>query len=69
MDRDEQAIRKLIKKWLDASRSGDTKTVLSLMAPESIEFLERRRVSSQRLAKPLIQHAADAFGGLDNGCN
>ena len=38
MDSDEQAIRKLIETWLTATRAGDTKTVLSLMA-EDVVFL------------------------------
>ena len=38
MTSDERAIRKLIATWLDASKVGDTKTVLSLMA-EDVVFL------------------------------
>jgi uncharacterized protein (TIGR02246 family) len=36
MDRDEQAIRDLIATWLSASKSGDTKKVLSLMADDVV---------------------------------
>ena len=38
MTSDERAIRELIATWLDASKVGDTKTVLSLMA-EDVVFL------------------------------
>jgi uncharacterized protein (TIGR02246 family) len=36
MKNDEQAIRNLIERWLAASKSGDTATVLSLMADDVI---------------------------------
>jgi uncharacterized protein (TIGR02246 family) len=36
MERDEQAIRDLIATWLAASKAGDTKTVLSLMAADVV---------------------------------
>jgi uncharacterized protein (TIGR02246 family) len=36
MQQDEQAIRSLVKKWLDASRAADTATVLSLMADDVV---------------------------------
>jgi uncharacterized protein (TIGR02246 family) len=39
MHSDEQAIRDLITTWLAASKSGDEKTVLSLMA-EDVVFLQ-----------------------------
>jgi uncharacterized protein (TIGR02246 family) len=38
MTSDERSIRELIATWLDASKVGDTKTVLSLMA-EDVVFL------------------------------
>src|SRR4051812_17087352 len=36
MEKDEQAIRDLVDKWLAASRSGDLPTVLSLMADDVV---------------------------------
>jgi uncharacterized protein (TIGR02246 family) len=39
MHSDEQAIRDLVTTWLEASKSGDEKTVLSLMA-EDVVFLQ-----------------------------
>jgi uncharacterized protein (TIGR02246 family) len=36
MKKDEQAIRDLVKTWLSASKSGDTATVLSLMADDVV---------------------------------
>jgi uncharacterized protein (TIGR02246 family) len=38
MQDDEQAIRRLVTTWLDASKAGDTEKVLSLMA-EDVVFL------------------------------
>jgi uncharacterized protein (TIGR02246 family) len=38
MDRDEQEIRQLVATWMAATKTGDTKTVLSLMA-EDVVFL------------------------------
>ena len=34
--RDEQAIRDLVKTWMDASRAGDVQTVLSLMSDDVV---------------------------------
>jgi uncharacterized protein (TIGR02246 family) len=36
MQNDEQAIRELVETWLSASRAGDTKKVLSLMADDAV---------------------------------
>ncbi|MEA2824403.1 MAG: hypothetical protein QOF03_885 [Alphaproteobacteria bacterium] len=38
MSEDERAIRRAIQKWMDASKAGDTATVLSLMA-EDVLFM------------------------------
>ena len=36
MSRDEQAIRALVARWLEATREGDVDAVLALMAPDAI---------------------------------
>jgi uncharacterized protein (TIGR02246 family) len=36
MENDEQAIRQLVRTWLDASKAGDTDKVLSLMADDVV---------------------------------
>ena len=36
MNSDEEAIRALIARWIDATRAGDVDTVLSLMAPDAV---------------------------------
>lgn len=36
MSPDEQAIRDLVAKWMEASKAGDTETVLSLMADDVV---------------------------------
>jgi uncharacterized protein (TIGR02246 family) len=38
MEADETAIRELVNRWMDASREGDTETVLGLMA-EDVVFM------------------------------
>lgn len=52
MDKDEQEIRQLVATWISASKSGDTETVLSLMA-DDVVFLTPGR-------SPIIGKAAFA---------
>lgn len=52
MSADEQAIRALITRWIDATRAGDVEAVLSLMAPDAV-FL----VAGQ---PPMVGHEAFA---------
>jgi uncharacterized protein (TIGR02246 family) len=52
MGSDEQEIRQLVAKWIEATKTGDTETVLSLMA-DDVVFL----VTGQR---PMIGKAAFA---------
>lgn len=42
MPNDEQAIRDVIARWMDASKGGDTGTVLSLMDPDVVFLLPGR---------------------------
>lgn len=42
MDKDEKAIRDLVATWMSASKSGDLKTVLSLMADDVIFMMPGR---------------------------
>jgi uncharacterized protein (TIGR02246 family) len=42
MDKDEQAIRELVATWMSASKAGDLKTVLSLMAEDVIFMVPGR---------------------------
>jgi uncharacterized protein (TIGR02246 family) len=42
MDKDEQAIRDLVATWMSASKSGDLKTVLSLMADDVVFMVPGR---------------------------
>ncbi len=57
MSDDEQAIRTLVARWLEATRAGDVDSVLSLMAPDAV-FL----VAGQ---PPMVGH--DAFAGSLRG--
>lgn len=36
MSADEQAIRELIERWIEATRGGDVETILALMAPDAV---------------------------------
>jgi uncharacterized protein (TIGR02246 family) len=56
MDGDEQAIRKLIETWMTATRAGDTKTVLDLMA-DDVVFLVA--------GKPPIRGKSEFAAGLN----
>jgi uncharacterized protein (TIGR02246 family) len=42
MQTDEQAIRELVNKWMDASKAGDIATVLSLMSDDVIFMVPGR---------------------------
>lgn len=42
MSSDEQAIRNLVQTWMDASISGDTETVLSLMSDDAVFMVPGR---------------------------
>ena len=42
MHPDEQAIRNLVQKWMDASRAGDNATVLSLMSDDVVFMVPGR---------------------------
>ncbi len=48
MSADELAIRELVKKWLDASRSGDVATVLGLMSDDVVFMVVGREPFGKR---------------------
>ena len=52
MNSDEEAIRTLITRWIEATRAGDVDTVLSLMAPDAIFLLAGQ--------PPMVGHKAFA---------
>ena len=54
---DEEAIRVLIGRWIEATRKGDVDTVLSLMAPDAVFLMAGQ--------PPMIGH--DAFAGSLRG--
>ena len=63
MDGDEKAIRDLVTKWLEASKAGDTPTVLSLMSDDVVFMVPGREpfgkeafsASSQAMRGVLIE--------------
>src|SRR5258706_14877302 len=69
MQSDEQSIRDLITAWLEASKSGDNETVLSLMA-EDVVFLQpgqdpiRGRAAFAQMQKGLANVAIDATADI-----
>ena len=62
MSNDETAIRELIASWLRASKSGDTETVLSLMA-EDVVFLQPGQPPMRGRSGFAAAH--EAMGGID----
>ena len=52
MSGDEQAIRALIARWLEATRAGDVDAVLALMAPDAVFLMAGQ--------PPMVGHAAFA---------
>src|SRR5258707_15590833 len=61
MDRDEQAIRKLIETWMTATRAGDTATVLGLMADDVVFLLPGRPPMRGKSAFAASQDAIEDF--------
>ena len=59
---DEQAIRDLVNTWLSASKAGDTKKVLSLMAEDVVFLVTRQPPMRGRAAFAASQ---SALAGID----
>ncbi|RWP14822.1 SgcJ/EcaC family oxidoreductase [Mesorhizobium sp.] len=60
MTDDESAIRKLVETWMDASRRGDTATVLSLMTDDAILMVPGR----EPFDKEIFAAAAQEMAGV-----
>ena len=60
MTDDEQAIRKVVTTWMQASREGDTATVLSLMTEDAV-FMVPGRPPFGRVA---FEQASNAMAGM-----
>ncbi|PAP94858.1 YybH family protein [Mesorhizobium wenxiniae] len=60
MTDDERAIRKLVETWMDASRRGDTATVLSLMTDDAIFMVPGR----EPFDKEIFAAAAQEMAGV-----
>ena len=60
MQKDEQAIRELVQKWMTATKAGDTDTVLSLMADDVLFMVPGR----EPFGKAMFASAAYAMKGL-----
>ena len=54
MDRDEQAIRKLIATWMTATMAGDTATVLGLMADDVVFLVPGRPPIARKIRIRLV---------------
>jgi uncharacterized protein (TIGR02246 family) len=71
MSTDEQAIRSLIGTWLDATRSGDVGTVLSLMAPDVVFLLagqppmQGREAFERGLRSALLENAIESTSSIE----
>lgn len=67
MSRDEQEIRQLVTTWMEASKAGDTDTVLSLMA-DDVVFLTAARppmIGKAAFAAAMLPPAGDAAPKVD----
>lgn len=61
MDPDEQAIRKLIETWMSATKAGDAKTVLSLMADDVVFLVPGKSPMRGKSAFAAAQDAIKDF--------
>ena len=60
MTDDERAIRDLVARWFDASKNGDTATVLSLMSDDAVFMVPGR----EPFGKEAFQHTSDQMRGV-----
>jgi uncharacterized protein (TIGR02246 family) len=65
MNEDERAVRALIETWMTASRSGDTQTVLSLMADDVVFMTPGREPFGKDAFAAASRGMADAGLRLD----
>ncbi|MFL6659992.1 MAG: YybH family protein [Massilia sp.] len=71
MSADEQAIRALIARWLEATRQGDVAAVLELMAPDVVFLvagqppMQGREAFADSLRNVLRDHAIDSSSEVD----
>lgn len=71
MSNDEQAIRDLIARWLQATRDGNVEAVLALMAPDVIFLvagqppMQGRDAFEQSLRTVLAAHAIESHSTID----
>jgi uncharacterized protein (TIGR02246 family) len=65
MNEDERAIRALIETWMTASRSGDTQTVLSLMADDVVFMTPGREPFGKEAFAGASRGVTDASMRLD----
>jgi uncharacterized protein (TIGR02246 family) len=59
MTDDERAIRDLLKEWLDATKKGDTQTVLGLMTDDAVFMVPGR----EPFGKDAFAHASNNMRG------
>jgi uncharacterized protein (TIGR02246 family) len=60
MSDDERAIRQVIETWMQASRDGDTATVLSLMTEDAVFMVAGR----EPFGREAFEAASKAMGGM-----
>jgi len=61
MTDDERAIRQLIETWMQASRAGDTATVLSLMSEDAVFMVPGR----EPFGREAFEAASNAMAGIE----
>ena len=57
MDRDEQEIRQLVATWMSATKAGDSKTVLSLIAEDAVFLMPGQK---PMIGRPAFAEASKA---------
>ncbi|MEJ7807124.1 MAG: SgcJ/EcaC family oxidoreductase [Telluria sp.] len=71
MSTDEQAVRALITRWIEATRAGDVDTVLSLLVPDAVFLMagQMPMVGQEAFAKNLrgmlADHTVDSTSEVD----
>ncbi len=74
MNSDEQAIRTLVGRWLEATRAGDVEAVLSLMAPDAVFLMAGqppmvgREAFANSLRTVLANNTIESSSDIDEVC-
>ena len=66
MPQDEQEIRELVRRWMEATKAGDTQTVLSLMSDDAVFLVPGRPpMNKKEFAAIAAEQAKPGAPGID----